>query len=32
MGLIAGILTLPLAPLRGTLAVADQVLRHAEDQ
>ncbi|TWG90181.1 gas vesicle protein GvpG [Nocardioides sp. J9] len=32
MGLITGILTLPLAPLRGTLAVADQVLRHAEDQ
>lgn len=32
MGLISGILTVPLAPLRGTLAVADQILRHAEDR
>ena len=32
MGLISGILTLPLAPLRGTLAAADQILRHAEDR
>jgi cytochrome c-type biogenesis protein CcmH/NrfG len=31
MGLITGILTLPLAPLRGTVWVADQVLRQAEE-
>jgi hypothetical protein len=31
MGLITGILTLPLAPLRGTIAVAEQILRQAED-
>lgn len=31
MGLITGLLTLPVAPLRGTIAVADQVLRQAED-
>lgn len=31
MGLITGILGLPLAPVRGTVAVADQVLRQAED-
>ncbi len=32
MGLITGILGLPLAPLRGTVAVADQVLRQAEEE
>ena len=32
MGLITGILTFPLAPLRGTVAVADQILRHAEER
>lgn len=32
MGLITGILMLPLAPLRGTLAVADQVRREAEER
>lgn len=31
MGLLTGLLTLPIAPLRGTVAVAEQVLRHAED-
>jgi hypothetical protein len=31
MGLISGVLGLPLAPLRGTIAVAEQVLRQAED-
>jgi hypothetical protein len=31
MGLITGILTLPIAPLRGTLWVADQVLQQAEE-
>lgn len=31
MGLISGLLTLPLAPLRGTVWVADQVLKQAED-
>jgi len=31
MGLISGILGLPLAPLRGTVAVAEQVLRQAEE-
>lgn len=31
MGLITGILTLPIAPLRGTIAVADQILRQAEE-
>lgn len=31
MGLITGILGAPLAPLRGTVAVAEQVLRQAED-
>lgn len=31
MGLITGILTLPVAPLRGTIAVADQILRQAEE-
>ena len=32
MGLITGILGLPLAPLRGTVAVADQVLNQAEEE
>ncbi len=31
MGLITGLLTLPVAPLRGTIAVADQILRQAEE-
>lgn len=31
MGLITGILGLPLAPLRGTVAIADQIRRKAED-
>jgi len=31
MGLLTGLLTLPLAPLRGTVAVADQVLKQAEE-
>jgi hypothetical protein len=31
MGLITGILTFPIAPLRGTIAVADQILRQAEE-
>ena len=31
MGLISGILTLPVAPLRGVAAVAQQILRQAED-
>lgn len=30
MGLITGLLGLPLAPLRGTVAVAEQVRRQAE--
>jgi hypothetical protein len=32
MGLLSGILGLPLAPLRGTVAVAEQVHREAERQ
>ena len=32
MGLITGILGLPLAPLRGTMAVAEQVRRQAEKE
>jgi hypothetical protein len=32
MGLISGLLGLPLAPLRGTLTVAEQVRRRAEDE
>jgi hypothetical protein len=32
MGLITGLLTLPLAPLWGTIAVAEQVLQAAEDE
>jgi hypothetical protein len=31
MGLISGILGLPVAPLRGVLAAAEQVRRQAED-
>lgn len=31
MGLLTGLLTLPIAPLRGTVAVAEQVLRQAEE-
>lgn len=30
MGLITGLLSLPLAPVRGTVAVAEQVRRQAE--
>ena len=32
MGLITGLLTLPLAPVRGTVWVAEQVLEEAERQ
>ena len=32
MGLITGLLGLPLAPLRGTLAVAEQVRQQAEEE
>ena len=32
MGLLTGLLSLPLAPLRGTVAVAEQVLRAAEEE
>lgn len=32
MGLLSGILGLPLAPLRGTVAVAEQVLKQAEEE
>ena len=32
MGLITGLLTLPLAPLRGVAAVAEQVRRQAEEE
>jgi hypothetical protein len=32
MGLLTGLLGLPLAPLRGTVAVAEQVLAAAEEQ
>jgi hypothetical protein len=31
MGLLTGLLTLPVAPLRGVVAVAEQVRRQAED-
>jgi hypothetical protein len=31
MGLLTGILTLPLAPVRGVVAVAEQVRRQAEE-
>jgi hypothetical protein len=32
MGLLTGLLTLPLAPVRGTVWVAEQVLEQAESQ
>jgi hypothetical protein len=32
MGLLTGLLTLPLAPVRGTVWVAEQVLDQAESQ
>jgi hypothetical protein len=32
MGLISHLLTLPLAPLRGTIAVAEQIRQQAEDE
>jgi chorismate mutase len=32
MGLITGLLSLPVAPLRGVVAAAEQVRRHAEDE
>ena len=32
MGLISGLLGLPLAPLRGTIAVAEQIQRQAEEE
>lgn len=32
MGLLTGLLTLPLAPVRGTVWVAEQVLEEAERQ
>ena len=32
MGLISGILTLPIAPLRGVVAAAEQVRRQAEKE
>jgi hypothetical protein len=32
MGLLSGLLGLPLAPVKGTIAIADQVLRQAEEQ
>jgi hypothetical protein len=31
MGLITSLLTLPLAPVRGTVWAADQILKQAED-
>ena len=31
MGLLTGLLTLPIAPLQGTVAVANQVLEQAEE-
>ena len=31
MGLISGLLTLPVAPLRGVVAVAEQIRQRAED-
>ena len=31
MGLLSGLLGLPLAPLRGTVAVAEQILQQAEE-
>jgi hypothetical protein len=32
VGLITGLVTLPLAPLRGVVAVAEQVRRQAEEE
>ena len=32
MGLITGLLGLPLAPLRGTIAIAEQIRQQAEDE
>ncbi|WP_426244311.1 gas vesicle protein GvpG [Nocardioides sp. LHG3406-4] len=32
MGLLTGLLGLPLAPLRGTIAAAEQVRKQAEEQ
>jgi cytochrome c-type biogenesis protein CcmH/NrfG len=32
VGLITGLLTLPIAPLRGVVAAAEQVRRQAEDE
>jgi hypothetical protein len=32
MGVLTGLLTLPMAPLRGVVAVAEQVRRRAEDE
>jgi len=32
MGILTGLLGLPLAPLRGTVAVAEQILRQAEEE
>ena len=32
MGLITGLLGLPLAPLRGTVAVAEQIRQQAEEE
>jgi hypothetical protein len=32
MGLITGLLTLPLAPLRGTIAIAELLMEEAEAQ
>ena len=32
MGLLTGLLTLPLAPVRGVVAAAEQVKRQAEEQ
>jgi hypothetical protein len=32
MGLISGLLGLPLAPLRGTIAVAEQIQHQAEEE
>jgi chorismate mutase len=32
VGLITGILGLPLAPLRGTIAIAEQIRRQAEEE
>jgi hypothetical protein len=32
MGLITGLLTLPLAPVRGTVWIAERILEQAEDE